>query len=228
MKYSWPADSTDRTVLVFIQDASATDGSGLSGVAYDDLTARYIRVETDNDVTINTLTLSALSALTDAHSDGGWFEVDATNAPGWYRLDLPDAVLAAGAWAAGVSLIDAGSNDIAPVTIEIQLTSIDMETSLAAVLADTGTDGVVLSAAQMNKVADHVMRRKNANVRASSDGDAIDDMQSLFGQVSFRTNGFAISGSTLTVYEEDGSTPFDTMTVTVTPGLNPISGIVIA
>lgn len=120
-KYSWLAGTTDRTILVFVQDSSSTTGDGLASLAAADFTARYIRVETDNDVTIATLSLSDLSALTDAHTDGGIFPVDNTNAPGWYRLDIPDAVLAAGAWSAGISLIDAGSNDIAQVALEIQL-----------------------------------------------------------------------------------------------------------
>lgn len=120
-KYSWLAGSTDRTILIFVQDSSSTTGEGLASLAAADFTGRYIRVETDNDVTIATLTLSDLSALTDAHSDGGIFPVDNTNSPGWYRLDIPDAVIASGAWTAGISLIDSGANDIAQVAIEIQL-----------------------------------------------------------------------------------------------------------
>lgn len=125
MKLQVKLGKTDFTVVVFVQDSSSTTGAGLAGIAAADVNARLIRVETDNDVTIAQITLSDLSALTDAHADGGWFPVDATNAPGWYRLDLPDSTFASGAWSAGVSLIDAGANDIAPLALEFQLVAYD-------------------------------------------------------------------------------------------------------
>ena len=36
--------------------------------------------------------------VTGAHTDGGFVEVDATNCKGLYRLDLPDAAVASGAF----------------------------------------------------------------------------------------------------------------------------------
>ena len=102
MKYQWTLGQTNRTILVFIQNSSSTTGAGLTGVAHSDLTARYIRVETDNDVTISTITMANLASLTAAHADGGWEQVDATNAPGWYRFDIPDGALATGAWSVGI------------------------------------------------------------------------------------------------------------------------------
>lgn len=132
MKFQWKSGLTDRTLLVFVQDSSVSTGAGKTGVTAAMLTARYMRVETDNDVTITTITMAALTALTDAHSDGGWFEIDATNAKGWYRFDIPDGALAAGAWSVGINLQDAGSNNIAPVPIEIQLTGIDVEDGVRA------------------------------------------------------------------------------------------------
>jgi hypothetical protein len=98
------AGATDRSILVFVPDPASTDGSGKTGLAHTDLTVSYSRVETDNDVTVTDVTssLSALTNLTDAHSDWGWKEVSDTLAPGLYRLDLADAVLASGAWYAVV------------------------------------------------------------------------------------------------------------------------------
>lgn len=96
--------TTDRTILVFIPDPAQTDGSGKTGLVAANLTVTYTRVETDNDVvrTDVTSSLSDLSALTDAHADWGWKEVDSSLAPGLYRLDLADAVFATGAWYAVV------------------------------------------------------------------------------------------------------------------------------
>lgn len=95
---------TDRTTLVFIPDPASTDGSGKTGLVAANLTVSFARVETDNDVTVSDVTgsLNDLSALTDAHNDWGWKEVSSTVAPGLYRLDLADAVFAAGAWMAVV------------------------------------------------------------------------------------------------------------------------------
>lgn len=43
------------------------------------------------------LTLSSLASLTTSYTSGGWFEVDSTNMPGIYRMDLPDDSIASGA-----------------------------------------------------------------------------------------------------------------------------------
>lgn len=104
MKQTIKLGVTDRTVLVFIPDPASTDGSGKTGLNAAALTVSYTRVETDNDVVVTdaTSSLSDLSALTDAHADWGLKEVSSTLAPGLYRLDIADAVFAAGAWSAVV------------------------------------------------------------------------------------------------------------------------------
>lgn len=104
MKQVMKLGVTDRTVTVFIPDPASTDGSGKTGLVAANLTVSYTRVETDNDVTVTdaTSSLNDLSALTDAHNDWGLKEVSSTLAPGLYRLDIADAVFAAGAWSAVV------------------------------------------------------------------------------------------------------------------------------
>lgn len=94
----------DRSILVFIPDPAQTDGSGNINIAHTDLTVSYTRVETDNDVIVTDVTssLNALTNLTDAHNDWGWKQVDSATAPGLYRLDVADALFAAGAWYAVV------------------------------------------------------------------------------------------------------------------------------
>src|SRR4029434_3586932 len=48
------------------------------------------------------ITESDLAAVDSAYSAGGWKEVDATNMPGLYRLDVPDAAFATRAgWGGG-------------------------------------------------------------------------------------------------------------------------------
>lgn len=83
------AGTTDQSVYLRIVDA--TDGTPETGVVYNtsgiDL---WYRRTGGAKVSI---TEASLLALTDAHSDGGFLHVG----DGLYRLDLPDAAVAAGA-----------------------------------------------------------------------------------------------------------------------------------
>lgn len=129
MKLLITKDTANVTLLVFVQDSSSTTGDGLTGIVAADLSAYFARVEDDNDVTITEISLSDLSGTGTDHGDGGWEEIS-PNMPGWYRFDIPDAAVATGARSCGISLVDAASNDIAQVTIEIQLTDVDLEDSV--------------------------------------------------------------------------------------------------
>jgi len=117
MKLSVKKGTTSKTIAVFIPDSSQTDGRGLTGLAYNSagLVASYWRPGGSRTA----ITLATLASVTAAYSSGGFIEIDATNMKGWYRLDLPDAVLATGADVAGVHL--QGATNMAPVPLEIQL-----------------------------------------------------------------------------------------------------------
>jgi len=113
--------STDVSVYLFAQDSSKTTGAGLTGLAYNtaSLTAYYVRpLGSATQITLATQT------VTGAHADGGFVEVDSTNMPGVYRLDLPDAVCASGVPSVVVML--KGAANLAPVLLEIQLTDFDL------------------------------------------------------------------------------------------------------
>lgn len=119
--------STSYTVNVFVQDSSKTDGSGLAGLVFNTagLTAYYMRPRAASVA----ITLATLAAVTSAWSSGGFKEIDATNAPGTYRLDIPDAALATGAdW---VNVYLRGAANMAPVVLEIQLTGMDLNDATA-------------------------------------------------------------------------------------------------
>lgn len=120
MKKILKVDLTNQSIDVFIQDSSATDGSGLTGLVFNSagLTCYYRRGATG---TATALTL-ATQTVGGAHSDGGFVEVDATNMPGVYRLDLSDAIVATGVTT--VILYLQGATNMAPCTVEIQLDSI--------------------------------------------------------------------------------------------------------
>ena len=133
--------STDVTVYVFIQASNVTTGAGLTGLVYNtsSLVASYVR-----PLGSRTAITLATQTVTGAHSDGGFVEVDATNMPGVYRLDLPDAVCATGVGSVVVML--KGAANMAPLLLEIQLTDFDLNsTSNAVGAAASVTAGVTLA-----------------------------------------------------------------------------------
>jgi hypothetical protein len=99
-----------------------------------------------------------------------------------------------------------------------------IDTVVDLIVADTGTDGVVISAAQMNSIADHVWRRTLANIRASSDGDAV-SFRSGLGALAKLTNKVSVVGTDLIIYSEDDSTTFGTQALTTDAAAEPITGV---
>lgn len=55
------------------------------------------------------ITLATLAALTTAWTSGGFKEIDATNMPGRYRLDVPDAAWATGSDAVSIVVWKSGT-----------------------------------------------------------------------------------------------------------------------
>jgi len=111
--------STSVTLYVFVQNSASGVGEGKSGLVHNSsgLNCYYVRTRSDNSA----ITLANLVAVNSAWSSGGFKEVSEVNMPGVYRLDLPDAVCAAGARSAVVML--KGAADMAPVVLEIDLSN---------------------------------------------------------------------------------------------------------
>lgn len=89
--YFFTPGTTDVTIYVRLRDS--TTGLAKTGLAYNSAgaSAYYTRpLAAAAAITLATQT------VTGAHTDGGFVEVDATNAKGLYRLDLPDAACAVG------------------------------------------------------------------------------------------------------------------------------------
>lgn len=150
MKYQILKGSVDVSIDLFIQDSSLTTGAGLTGLVYNSagLTCYYHRPGS------NSAQLSlATQTVTGAHADGGFKEIDATNMPGWYRLDLSDAVIASGVNFVGVHL--KGATNMAPLPLEIELVAYNPQdavrlglTALPNAAAEASGGLAVLSAAQ--------------------------------------------------------------------------------
>jgi hypothetical protein len=110
--------STNQSLYLNIRD---TSGEPLTGLAYDTagLTAYYAYDGFD----VTRLTLVQLSSNTDAWVDSGFVEVDATNMPGVYRLDIPNAAITALKNRAVVTL--SGATNMQRCTEVIDLQQID-------------------------------------------------------------------------------------------------------
>lgn len=121
--FAFKKGSTSRSIYVFIEDSSQTDGRGLTGLVFNtsSLTAYYCR----NGATPAAITLATLSAANSVWSSGGFIAADGTNMPGLYRLDVPDAVLASGVDDALIML--RGAANMRPVTVRLRLTSVDFD-----------------------------------------------------------------------------------------------------
>ncbi len=185
------AGATDQTVDVFIQDTTSSTGAGLTGLVFNSASlVCYYRKGATGSATQLTL---ATQTVGGAHSDGGFVEIDATNMPGIYRLDLSDTMVAAAPW---VTVMLNGATNMAPVTMEIEITT---HADLADAILDrdmaTGTDSGSSS-----------VRTVRQALRA------------------LRNKG-AVVGSTYTVYKEDDSTASWSATVTGTAGADPITEI---
>ena len=117
MKLRIAGGSTDVSLVIFIQSTASVDGAGLTGLVFNTagLSCYYVRPgAADAQLAL------ANVAVAGAHADGGFVEIDAANMPGWYRLDLSDAIVAAGVTSVGIQA--KGAADMAQLSIEIQLT----------------------------------------------------------------------------------------------------------
>jgi hypothetical protein len=97
----------------------------------------------------------------------------------------------------------------------------------AAMIATDAIGSAELSAAAANKIADHILRRTYANARASANGDAV-NFRTLLGAMGKLVNKWSISGSTLTVFQEDDATstaPGGTQAITSLAGAEPITAL---
>lgn len=117
-KRDFLAGATSQTMDVFIQDTSVTNGDGLSGLAFNTsgLKAYYRKGATG---TMTAITL-ATQTVGGAWSSGGFVEIDATNAKGLYRFDIPDTILASTPYA---TITFYGATNMARNVSELQIVS---------------------------------------------------------------------------------------------------------
>lgn len=120
--------ATSQSIYFEVLDSTSTTGGRKTGLAYNtsSLTAYYVR----NGGSATAITLATLAAANSAWSSGGFKEVDATNMPGLYRLDVPDAALASGAESVVITI--KGATGMVQVSYDVQLVAIDPQDSVRA------------------------------------------------------------------------------------------------
>lgn len=128
--------ATDQTIYISVWDSSSSTGGKLTGLVYNSagLTCYYTRV----GAAAAQLTL-ATQTVTGTHSDGGFVEVSSTNAPGQYRLDLSDAIVASGVDRVKVEC--KGATNMVQSTTDIELVGYDPFSALSTLTQSQVTGG---------------------------------------------------------------------------------------
>lgn len=118
--------ATSQSIYLFIQDSTSSTGGGLTGLAFNSagITGYYVI----NGAAAVAITLATLASASAAWATGGFVEVDATHAPGLYRLDLPNAAIASGA---SVVIYLQGATHMVQTVEEIMLTAYDPQDAVA-------------------------------------------------------------------------------------------------
>ncbi len=114
--------ATDVTIYVYFvdDDGGTAPGEPTTGLAFSDIetggSASTMRQGAARaDFTLVTQTVAG------AHTDGGFIEVDATNMPGIYRLDLPDVFGSGADFIIAMCVAASGNNSIMrPVVVRIR------------------------------------------------------------------------------------------------------------
>lgn len=127
-KLSIVAGATSQSVNIFIQNSGSTVGAGLTGLVFNTSGLLAYYTFTGTNTTSVAITLATLAAVTTAYSSGGFKEIDATNMPGLYRLDLPNTALATSKGRV-VTVMLTGAASMAPVVLEIELTAVDNQST---------------------------------------------------------------------------------------------------
>ena len=137
MKFAFAKGSTSRILTVFVQDSSATDGSGLAGLTEaSSIVGGYVRMggtgvalAVDENVTTEG-TYQAPSAVGKVR-----IGTPANMRAGTYELHFHNDLFVTGADAVTITL--GGATNMADIALEIQLTTIDLNKTDPLVLVDT-------------------------------------------------------------------------------------------
>jgi Rieske Fe-S protein len=185
-----------------------SSGAALTGKVAADFTFWYRRTGL-----IVPISLSDLSAINDPHSDGGLCE----EGEGWYRLDLPDAAIAAGVNNVSIgSTVDGGVVLTSPITL----------TAIPA--SGTGARTVTIT---VDDDADPLQKLQNARVRLTEGVNTYTGLTNASGVIVFNVDdasyavaitksGYTYAGTTLVVNGDEAET-YSMTVVVISPATDP-------
>jgi hypothetical protein len=114
-------------------------------------------------------------------------------------------------------LVDTGTT--IPATLSTMDGKIDtLDTVADSILSDTGTDGVVLSTATLNSIADAILKRDVDNVEATANEHTLATIILCILESSR-------SSTTWTIKRSDGATTHVTKTLTLNASAQPVTGV---
>jgi len=233
MKLKLKAGTTSKLTRIFIQDSSATDGSGLTALVYNSSGLTWYWIQ-EGDASATQVTLATMTVGTWA--SGGFREVDATNMPGVYEIGIPNAAIDANGT---THMLLKGATNMAPVAIEIECDAIDYVDSVRAGLtalpnaeADAagglpisdagGLDMDGLSSHSAADVWTAVTRTLTSATNLTSDGSAITMSASgIVGTVNVvntTTTNTDMRGTDNALLAANAPTNFQDLAITVTTG----------
>jgi hypothetical protein len=124
-----PYGATKQSLYFMLTDSST--GARKTGVAHSTVTGSYCR----NKGARVSITMADLASSSAVWLSGGWEEVDATNQPGLYRFDVPDAAFASGN--------DADGQAVTEVEVTVKATGAHAETKEIELVPPLITQGII-------------------------------------------------------------------------------------
>ena len=217
MKLKLKEGTTSKLARIFVQDSSATDGSGLTGLAFNSasLTAYWIA---EGDATATAITLATMTAGT--WVSGGFDEVDATNLPGVYEIGLPNICIDATSEGSVVVMFK-GATNMSPVLLEIELDGIDYTTAIDSQVMSATMSSYTAAGSLglfLNDQYDLAITGITTGVETRA------GKHSVAGTVMMSTNA-ALSDGTLTAKKPSDDSTFQTYTVTTDASANNVTGV---
>jgi hypothetical protein len=134
----------------------------LTGATITDIDLVYTRTGADHVAKVDATALATVDA---AHADNKAIEIDATSAPGLYRIDWPDAAFASGAREVILTVILA--------TAFVEHVRVDIDDSISSVKAKTDTIGIVSMTVTSPVATDGDLTLYGGNSYLSTDGNGL-------------------------------------------------------
>lgn len=129
-KFSVLAGSTSRSFTVFIEDSTVTTGAGKTGLTFASFpTSHAYYTWSGAFAASHVITLVTIPSNGSSFTSSGFREIDATNMPGYYRFDAPNAALIAGK-GPSVKFVLQGATGAKPCVIDADLTAWDSQTKI--------------------------------------------------------------------------------------------------